>query len=220
MTTIIEAIDAVRRARAWANAAPRFAGEFAFGDGRGSPVVFSVYGDSLGCGVGATGLDQSFAAVVAKRLSERAPVLCRVHAVSGAQAPALIAQPIAGDERLAAVSIGTNDLLHGAPLRRLELALSAFLGRLSHAQRVVVLGPGNVASLEIFPEALRPFLRRRMLQWEAAMARVAAGFPNAAHVGPSLPGLELSREDFAGDGFHPGDRGQARIAEAVLKLIP
>lgn len=219
VTTFLEAIDAVRRARVWAKAAPRFSGEYLFGGQAGPPLVFGVFGDSLGCGIGATDVGTSFAGVVAGKLTARGRVLCRIAAVSGAQGPELADQRVAGDERIVAVSIGTNDLLHGSPLRRFESSLTAFLTRVSHAERVVVLGPGNVTAVSIFPAALLPLLKRRMVAWEDAMKAVAARFPNAVHVGPSEAGVDLTREHFAEDGFHPGDLGQGLIAEAVYRRL-
>lgn len=215
--TFLESLEAIRRARAWAQSAPRYTGEHVFGPAEGRPLVFGVFGDSLGCGLGVTDVSRTFAGVVARRLAEKHRVLCRIAAVSGAQGPQLLEQPVLGDEDLAAVSIGTNDLLHGAPLRRLEASLARFLDKLSHAERVVVLGPGNVAAAGIFPAALRPFLRGRMLAWEAAMKRLAGRYPNACHIGPSDAGA--AAEDFGPDGFHPGDAGQTRIGELVCRRV-
>lgn len=217
--TILECIEAVRRARAWAAAAPRYAGEFAFGSSGADPVVFGVFGDSLGCGVGASGLSRCMAGVVAARLAQEFPVLCRIAAISGTQAPELARQRVVGDERLVAVSIGTNDLLHCPSLKRFELALENFLSRLKHAERVVVLGPGDMEAVAIFPEALHPMLRWRRQAWEAAMAAVVSRFENAAYLGPSTLGVKLAREHFAEDGFHPGDLGQEVIAGGVYRLL-
>lgn len=205
---------AARKAKAWARRAPHYRGEFAFG----APAVFAVYGDSLGCGLGVTGVDRTFAGVVARRLSRRfGRVVCRFSAVCGATAASLPSQAVAGDETFAAVSVGTNDLLSVARRVTLERHLGEFLGRLRHARRVVVVGPGDVAAGAILPTLLKPLLRRRVLDFEDAILRTVARFPNARHVGPS--GLRIGPQDFAADGFHPSDRAHRRIGEVVWERL-
>lgn len=219
MPSLSQSYSAVQQARAWAAAAPRYTGDHRFGEGPGRPLVFGVFGDSLGCGLGATAVDRSLAGLMAGRMAETRPVLCRIRAVSGAQAPDLAAQAVDGDEAVAVVSIGTNDLLSGSSFWRMRSALKAFLAGLRHAERVVVVGPGDVAALELFPAAARPLLRLRVLSCEQALTETAAEFPNACHLGPSSLGLTLGPSDFAADGFHPGDAGQALIAGAVLRCL-
>lgn len=208
-------LTVARRAREAAERARSYPGEFRFGPAQGEPLVFSVFGDSVGCGFGTSAFGNTFAAFVAERLARGRPVLCRIAAVPGARAGTLDAQSVRGDERLAAVSIGTNDAIHGVPLPQLQRDLCAFLKKLSHAERVVVVGPGDLSAVSLLPQAVRPFVRRLMESYEDCLRRTAALFPNAAHVGFSNLRGALTPEDFAEDGFHPGDRGQRRIGELV-----
>lgn len=209
-------IQAALKAKAWARRAPHYRGEFAFG----APTVFAVFGDSLACGLGLTDVDQTFAGVVARRLSGRCGrVVCRFEAECGATAACLPRQRVTGDETFAAVSIGTNDLLSVTRRSSVERDLADFLGRMRHARRVIVLGPGDVAAGGILPTILRPLLRQRTLAFEESILRVTARFPNARHVGPSLVALEAGREDFAADGFHPSGRAHQRIAEVVWERL-
>jgi lysophospholipase L1-like esterase len=204
-------LRAARSAREWAHSAPHYRGEFVFG----TPAVFAVYGDSVGCGLGVTELDRTFAGVVARRLTKTyGTVLCRIMAESGAVAPRLLEQAVAGDELFAAVSVGTNDFLHGVGRAKVQSCLARFLDRLGHARRVVVLGPGNVTAGTVVPSVLRPLAHRRMLAYEESILRTVERFPNARHVGPSAAEL-LGPEDFAQDGFHPSDRAHRRIGELV-----
>lgn len=218
LAAIVLALRWARRARS-ALGAPGYAGQFLFGSGSGRPLVFAVYGDSVGSGIGASALERTFAGIVARRLAARGSVLCRIAAVGGAEARTLALQRVRGDEDLAAVSIGSNDALRGAPLREIERDLAAFLARLSRARRVVVVGPGSIADSRLFSPVLRPLLRRRMLACEAAMRRAVLRFPNALHVGTAEIGPTLAPADFAEDGFHPSDEGQRRIADAVYRRI-
>lgn len=210
-----------RRAREAAERANSYRGEFRFGPGDGEPCVFGVFGDSVGCGFGTSAFDKTFAAFVAQRLAMSGPVLCRIAAVSGTRAETLHDQPVRGDERFVAVSIGTNDAIRGVPLSGLRRDLSSFLMKLRHAERVVVVGPGDLSAVSLLPQAVRPFVRRLMASYEDCLRSTAALFPNAAHVGFSNLAGSLTPEDFAEDGFHPGDRGQRRIGELVYgRLTP
>lgn len=203
---------AARKARAWALKAPHYRGEFAFG----APTVFAVYGDSVGCGLGMEAVDRTFAGVVAGRLAARfGPVLCRITAECGATASRLLEQPVVGDENFAAVSIGTNDMLTVSRRVRLERHLAELLSRLSHARRIVVLGPGDVAAGSVMPTLFRPLVRQRMLAYEDSILRTVTRFSNARHVGPSIFDPAIGPEDFAPDGFHPSDRAHRRIGEIV-----
>jgi lysophospholipase L1-like esterase len=209
------------REREAAERARCYRGEFFIGPRTPSPVVLGVFGDSVGCGFGATSLENTFAGVVAEELAKSKGVLCRIAAVNGARARTLREQDVRGDERFAAVSIGTNDALHGEPIDEVERELGAFLRRLSRAERVVVVGPGAIAEVALLPEALRPFMRRRLKAYEDALVRAVAPFSNAVHVGFSSLDVPLTRAHFAADGFHPGDLGQRLIGELVCRrLVP
>lgn len=174
-----ETFDAIRSAKKWGMDAPQYGGEFVFGPERGETDVFGVFGDSVGCGLGSTRVERTFAGTVAGRLSEGRRVVCRIRAVSGARGRDLASQACGGDERFAAVSIGTNDILHGDSLSGLERSVCAFLEGLRRAERVVVLGPGDLASALILASRARRgrrdadpgSLRRRRLPSERAGAR-------------------------------------------------
>jgi len=216
---MFEAFGAMRTAREWGERAPHYEGEFPFGAADGEAVVFGVFGDSVGCGLGATHVDRTFAGGVAHRLAEGRRVICRIKAVSGARGRDLVTQPQTGDERFAALSIGTNDLLHGESLDGLERAVSGFLEGMRHAERVVVAGPGDIASALFVPSFLRPILRLRVRACEAALKRAVQPYPNARHLGPSDFSLTLTADHFALDGFHPSERAHALIADAVFSRL-
>jgi hypothetical protein len=56
---------------------------------------------------------------------------------------------------------------------RLERAVCVFLGELRDAERVVVLGPGDLASAPIVPPLIRPVLRQRVRACETAHTLIA-----------------------------------------------
>ncbi len=212
---LLDAFGPVKRAREWAQRAPRYTGEHVFGEGTDAPAVLGVFGDSVGCGLGTRDVEHCFAGLLARRLARRGQVLCRVKAVCGARVRSLADQEPAGVERWSAVSIGSNDALSGEPLTLVVEQLTAFLERLRHAERVVVLGPGNLAAAVITPAPLRPILRRRTEALDVALRRTVRRFRNARHIGPFLPGLEVDTSHFAEDGFHPSEKAHALIAEAA-----
>lgn len=214
-----ETFDAIRSAKKWGIAAPQYEGEFVFGPEQGETDVFGVFGDSVGCGLGATRVEATFAGTVARRLSESRRVVCRIRAVSGARGRDLASQARGGDERFAAVSIGTNDILHGDSLSGLERSVCAFLDGLRRAERVVVLGPGDLASAMILPPPLRPILKRRVRSCEAALRRAVERFENARHLAPGDVVATLTPAHFAVDGFHPSEQAHALIGEAVFARL-
>lgn len=122
----IEILGAVRTAQEWSQRAPRYQGEFVFGPESPEKIVFGVFGDSVGCGLGVPSVERTFAGSVARRLAVRRRVVCRISAFSGARGRGLALQPPAGDERFAAISIGTNDIIHGESLSGLENAVLRF----------------------------------------------------------------------------------------------
>jgi lysophospholipase L1-like esterase len=215
----IEVFGAVRSASEWSLRAPRHQGEFAFGPDAGETIVFGVFGDSVGCGLGVRSIERTFAGSVARRLAVSRRVVCRIRAVSGARGSGLAMQRPAGDERFAAISIGTNDIIHGESLTALERAVGDFLEDLRGAERVVVLGPGDLGSATIVPPVLRPVIRARVRACEEALRRAVRRFPHARHFGPQDLSRSLTADHYAPDGFHPNESAHALIADAVLDRL-
>jgi lysophospholipase L1-like esterase len=216
---LIEVFDAVRSAQEWSQRAPRHAGEYLFGPDSPEPIVFGVFGDSVGCGLGLPNVESTFAGRVARRLAPDRRVVCRISAVSGTRGRGLALQRPAGDERFAAVSIGTNDIIHGESLSVLKRAVSDFLDLLRGVERVVVLGPGDLSSAMIVPPFLRPMVRSRVKACEEALRDAVRRFPHARHFGPNDLARPLAPAHYAPDGFHPSETAHALIADAVLDRL-
>ena len=215
----IEVFDAVRSAQEWSERAPRHAGEYLFGPESPEPIVFGVFGDSVGCGLGVPRVERTFAGSVASRLAPDRRVVCRISAVSGARGRGLALQRPLGDERFAAVSIGTNDIIHGESLSALGRAVCDFLDRLRGVQRVVVLGPGDLGSASIVPPLLKPMVRSRVRACEDTLKQAVLRFPHARHFGPNDLTRPLAPAHYAPDGFHPSETAHALIADAVLDRL-
>jgi lysophospholipase L1-like esterase len=216
----IEVFGAVRSAQEWSLRAPRHQGEFVFGPWlTRETITFGVFGDSVGCGLGVPRVERTFAGRVARRLAVKRRVVCRIRAVSGARGRSLALQRPVGDERYAAISIGTNDIIHGESLTRLEDEVRVFIEKLSGAERVVVLGPGDLASAMIVPLVLRRVLAARVRACEDALRRAVRRFPHARHFGPNDLDVPLTPAHYAPDGFHPSESAHALIADAVLDRL-
>jgi lysophospholipase L1-like esterase len=215
----IEVFDAVRSAQEWSSRAPRHAGEYYFGPESAAPVVFGVFGDSVGCGLGVPSVERTFAGSMASRLAPDRRVVCRISAVSGTRGPGLALQRPRGDERFAAVSIGTNDIVHGESLTALGRAVTDFLARLRGVERVVVLGPGDLGSAMIVPPFLKPMVRARVKACEDVLREAVRRFPHARHFGPHDLERPLAPAHYAPDGFHPSETAHALIADAVLNRL-
>ncbi len=215
----IDVFDAVRSAHEWSARAPRHEGEFVFGPEAPETIVFGVFGDSVGCGLGVPSVERTFAGCVARGLAVSRRVVCRIRAVSGARGRGLALQRPAGDERFAAISIGTNDLIHGESLSDLEKSVCAFIEDLRGAERVVVLGPGDLTSATIVPSLLRPMIRSRVRACEDALRRAVGRFPHARHFGPTDLRQAMTPAHYAPDGFHPSESAHALIADAVLDRL-
>lgn len=219
LATALMAMSAARRAWEAAEEARSYTGEYGFGPDSGDPTVLGVFGDSIACGLGASGVERTFGGCVATRLALAGRVVCRIAAVSGAKARTLSRQAVTGDEGIALLSIGSNDALYGAPLPEVESSLRTFLGRLGHARRVIVVGPGDVGAVRVLPPLLRPLMRQRSLAYGRAIGRAVEKFDNARHIGPSHDALRMAPTDFGADGVHPSDACQLRIADAVYRHI-
>ncbi|HXT00300.1 MAG TPA: GDSL-type esterase/lipase family protein [Elusimicrobiota bacterium] len=215
----IEVFDAVRSAQEWSQRAPRHGGEYLFGPDSPKPIVFGVFGDSVGCGLGVPSVERTFAGRVASRLAPDRRVVCRISAVSGARGRGLALQRPVGDERFAALSIGTNDIIHGESLTALKRAVTEFLELLRGVERAVVLGPGDLGSAAIVPPFLKPMVRARVSACEDALREAVRRFPHARHFGPHDLERPLAPAHYAPDGFHPSETAHALIADAVLDRL-
>ncbi len=194
-----------------------------FGDPSRPGVTVAAVGDSSITGPGLDDIDQCWIRVVARRLTARYHVRVVSLAMGGSRAIDVLDEQLevlAGIRPdLAFFSVGTNDIVHGTPLRLLRRQIFEAVEALSASSRMVlVAGVGDLGSV---PRALFPLsaiLTRLSAVVDGYHREAAASVPNAVKV----PMRELCShafrtrpEVFSPDLYHPGAAGHLVWADAA-----
>lgn len=120
---------------------------------------------------------------------------------------------------LVVVAVGSNDILHGVPIRTLQAQLDETVARLLVAVPVVaVANVGDLGNIARVPAPLSSVIRSRASRARRAIERVVASHHRAVL-------LDVTRADevfrdraiFTPDLFHPGVAGHAAWADSVLE---
>lgn len=195
-----------------------------YGLGLGKPLRVIGVGDSAIAGTGVTEQCDSVTAVYARKLHERLnrDVEWRIHGYSGATSAAVLHRllPAAPPAQVYLVSAGVNDVIKGvAPAKYGDNLTGIFQAlRRKSADATVIFG--GLPPLECFPALpwpLRAVLAERVRVLQGVAMDIAARdertfvfrFP------PTMPA-----DQFARDGFHPGERACERWATGLLDLWP
>jgi lysophospholipase L1-like esterase len=187
--------------------------------GRGDPLHLVVLGDSAAAGHGLPDADAGLARQVGRRLNARTgrPVRLTSEAVDGATTEDVLVTQVPALPREAdvvVVGVGVNDAVRGrrpavveAVTRRLLTAVREAAPRAA----VVLLTCPDLASAPGLPRILRPALGGSCRRVAAAQRAAAAGS------GVAIAGADghLPAAAFGPDGFHPGTRGVAVLADRV-----
>lgn len=196
-----------------------------FGDGGAAPVRFAWLGDSTGDGVGASAPERTMPRLVAEGL--RRPVELRVLAVSGARAADVERQAAdlaAFRPDLVAIGVGVNDVTHltGRGTFRAHIARTIRAATDAGATRIMVVGLPDMGMFRRLYHPLRALAAARAAVLDADL-RAVAGEHGAVFVdaGASMRAVHPADRQvfFASDGFHPGDLGYRRLADAVLQAL-
>lgn len=196
-----------------------------------APVSLVAIGDSVVSGVGCSAPERAVPSVLARLAAEglhrRVRVRClgrtgaRVRGVRAEQVPQLGAL---GPVDAVVASVGANDATHLTPPRRFAAELRALCGE-AHAATgapVVLTGVPEFRSARAIGRPLRTVVWLASQRVHERQRRLAAELPGVtfvdvlADVGPDFrtdPGL------MAADGYHPSDRGAARLAEAIAPAV-
>jgi lysophospholipase L1-like esterase len=187
-----------------------------------------VIGDSSAAGVGVQHQDQALALPLARNLAQQldAAVPWRLLAQTGLTSEATLAYLKAHrvpPADVAVVVVGVNDITQQVPLAqalRDRAAIAIWLN--AHADVTEVLFPA-LPEMELFPSLPQP------LAWWAgqmsrrnnrAQARWANAWPLAAPRVRHVPMDGVMRTDLmSADGFHPGPRLYARVAQRLAEVI-
>ena len=193
----------------------------------GRPLSFVVLGDSTAAGLGASGPEHSYAAVLADRLGALGwRVEMTGLGVSGARTKDLLGDQLRRTKELEPdlvfVGIGANDATHLTKLDDVRADAEELFGELKGTGAEVVVAGAPDMRADAFYEPLRS-----LAGWRGT--RVTGAIEDAAaEVGvPVVPLAKLTRPYFAADGedayggddFHPGNGGYRAWADAIFPYL-
>ncbi len=191
--------------------------------GYGPPLHLVVVGDSAAAGHGLPDADAGLARQVGRRLNARTgrPVEVASHAVDGATTADVHdrqVRALTAEADVVLVGVGVNDAVRGRSRRGVQDATRALLTAVQAAApraRVVLLTCPDLASAPAMPAVLRGPLGRSCRR-VAAVQRTVAG---ALGVAVAAADGHLPAAAFGPDGFHPGARGIAILADRVDRAL-
>ena len=196
------------------------------GPEEGPPLRLVVMGDSTSTGVGTRRVEDTYPAVLARRLADSGRVELTVTGRSGARAEDVLSRQVpaalAARPDLVLMVIGSNDVTHLTSAGQFERTITGILDRLEGVPTVVG-GIPEFGTVRAFAQPLRGLAgwrghRLTSIIEAAVAARPGVGFVDlAAATGPFF-GAEPERA-FSSDGFHPGADGYAAWADALAPAL-
>ncbi len=220
----IEIVIALRRE--YLPVAPVLEIKGTFGPVDSAPLRFVVLGDSSAAGIGAGSAEDSYPAVLARRLGEDGfKVELDGFGISGARLAGLESQvdeAISTKPDLVLIAIGANDVTHATRIPRIREQLTTAIKRLRETGAEVVVAGVPDMRARAFLEPLRSIAGwrgRAVTRTIQAVAReqdisfIPLASRTARYFGESPDG------HFSTDGFHPSAGGYARWAEAMYPEV-
>ncbi len=205
-------------------AGPPFTGRVEGANRSGVILHLIVLGESTAAGVGARSHDAGMAGQFARQLAQRTGLDVAWRAVGRGGATARqtadeLAPQLAGaDGDLVLVMLGVNDSIRltGPSRWRRDLldlidAIHAHLG----PTPILLAGPPPLSRFPALPHPLRTVMGWRSTLLDDVVAEIAATTPGVIHCSTPLPGPD----QFAPDGFHPGELGYANWARMLADAL-
>jgi lysophospholipase L1-like esterase len=208
---------------------PRFEGTDAsgtFGTPDLPPLRITILGDSSCTGPGLTDPDQIWVRRIGAHFGRRYHTTVDSVAVGGSRAHDVLRDQVptvlSTSPDVALVSVGSNDMLYGVPLRTFERNLEAIVAELLTCTPVVLLsGVGDLGTIPRLPFALTRIARWRSNQAERIHAEIASRHTGAT----KMPMRERCGRAFADpdiyspDLLHVNEEGHRLWAEAAIPSI-
>ena len=207
----------VKRAIKLSLAAPNQTGDYSLGSRRKPRLRVLLLGDSIAAGTGIEKFENSVGGMLAVKLSEKYQVFLSNRAKLGNRVSNIARDGVTGDWDLAIIIAGSNELIRRRKNEDFEGSLDQLLKKLSaHADSIVLVGPGDVASAGIFPLWIRLIMRRNQWQMAKKMTSVAR-LRGVEYANP----LERpnSKGYFSTDGLHPNALGNKVWFEIIWDKI-
>jgi len=194
----------------------------------GPELTYVVLGDSTAAGQGGE-YERGIAVSTARHLAGRGRRVRLVNvSVSGAKAEQVAAQQLAAATRLrpdvVLVAVGANDVIRLSGRRTVRAAVESIVEGLVAARcevKIVLTGAPDMGAIPRFAQPLRWVAGARTKQLNGVFDTVVRErgltlAPIAAETGPLF---RRDRTLFAGDRFHPSDRGYATWSPVLTRSL-
>ena len=198
-----------------------------FGPPDGTPLRFTVLGDSTAAGLGAGSPDHAYATVLSERLGERGwRVELTAFGLSGARVADVlddqVPRAVESDPDLVFVGIGANDATHLTSLSDVEEDMGRILDELAATgATLVVAGPPDMRA-DAWLEPLRSIVgwRGTLVADRIEEAARERGVPVVQLAEKAAPFFASNPEEaYADDMFHPGPGGYRAWADAIFPVL-
>lgn len=190
------------------------------------PLRIAVLGDSSCTGPGLDGPDQIWIRRIGAHFGERFHTTVDSVAVGGSRAHDVLRDQVplilASDPDLALVSVGSNDMLYGVPLKTFQRNLEAIVAELLTCTPTVLLsGVGDLGTIPRLPFALSRIMRWRGNQADRIHALIASRHMEVIKV-PIREACGDAFQDprlYSPDLLHVNGEGHRLWAEAAIPSI-
>lgn len=190
--------------------------------GDGPPISLLIVGDSSAAGVGVATQKQALAGQLGAALAPQHTVHWHLIASTGATTPTTLAHlqsealPRAD---IVLIILGVNDVTRGGPQSawlRTHATLRALLRDRTGARHLYISEVPPLGAFPLLPNPLRWLLGRRANRFDAALRAALASEHDTTYI--TLPD-DLSADDMAEDGFHPGPVIYAAWAKKLARQM-
>ena len=183
-----------------------------------------IAGDSAAAGVGAATQDEALAGQLARALAEQGGFAVRWQLVArtGARSEDVLRMLMDDALRRADIGVvlaGVNDIAKSVPLRqalRKRGEIAAVMRQRAGVRQVVFSALPEMEKFPALPQPLAWYAGRHARHYNAVQARWAAGLEGVSHA--PMDGV-MDPSLMAGDGFHPGPRLYAKVAQRLAAHI-
>jgi lysophospholipase L1-like esterase len=190
------------------------------------PLRIAVLGDSSCTGPGLEDPDQIWVRRIGEHFGHRFHTIIDSVAIGGSRAGDVLRDQVpmilATKPDVALVAVGSNDMLYGVPVGKLEDNLDAIVTSLLTCTPAVLLsGVGDLGTIPRLPFALTRIMRWRGGRADEVHTRVAARHPGVMRI-PIRDRCGAAFEDpsiYAADLLHVNGEGHRLWAEAAIPSI-
>jgi lysophospholipase L1-like esterase len=200
-----------------------FKNEAELGD-KSKPIFkFTMYGDSVGAGVGATSFETSLAGRLTEFLSQKHHLLFKNNSVSGHKMGDVLNMPAPKEKQdLILLVVSSNNLFRLTSLEKFERDTKEVMEKYSsQAEKVIIVGPGRLFDAGAVPVPMRLVYKILAPKYSRIVSNTVSKYPNIVHIDPINPPIDP--KSYKGkpsyDRFHPSDDGYIFWFEMVKTAL-